>query len=958
MYTSSKPTNDNDNPKPNVMRKISYILSGLLAILITPTTLRAQAMKEIETGLENVKLYASADGFVVKSTINGQTLAYGHGTAGDELPPAMQWWLEEYDRELGYAKEMLPSKRASASPRAKSSSDSVAPLIDSRWRQYIGYNLYCPADTTLADIGGHTTTGCVATAMAQIMRYWQFPQHGMGSISFTHEGEYPCWRYGTLSADFANTQYDWEYMPQVLTDSSTEREIDAVATLCYHCGVSVYMMYNNDCQGSSGAYTSYASTALTNTFHYKQNHNLNRNSYSAEQWTSILKNELRSGRPVLYAGQSIEDTSRGVSGGGHAFLTDGYDTAGFFHFNWGWGGWYDGYFLISALDPSGRYEFNYSQQAVVGIEPEHGRLAIPMLTDGISLDGEDFQMGGNVSGSYAVTNIGDTVYNGYIGVNVYSPTTYDFYGWLDATEVHIQPGETVYRTFDNPGMTRPVGVYYALGQYNDTPLYVTDQVDNALTCFNNGQAYFNSVDSNRSELRNVTVCVSFADDNDTLSLTSATLYNTLQNSGNGVFSLPNYINATTDGKHHMRTIATNPAADGRIISYRDTHSRSYYQPSTPDNPTGYTCSSICSSRISGFMRFIAEAVENSGVLDSYTVIDGDGDGYIDNLTIVIADGENIFNSGDKPYCDLFEGTMKIGPRKVGNYSIVNETADVSHYCYAALRMLGLPDMSHAGVYADIHPLGEWDMMDEPNRQQPSYILKHKYLNIGSEPVAIDTDGWYTISGTSPCYSIETGDGTTRYLFELRDQGNFFDQGIPSSGLTVGLWNDEGINREFFNGQMADQYRILRPGATDDTTQGDLSAAAVAERRTYMLADSSTFTVDSVTMGNGLLTFKVAFSANSQNPGEPLEPEEPDNPELSVDSPTSQDIQIAIYPNPTSGIVYANAKNIKSVEVLSVSGHLITNTDRLPVDLTRLSPGIYFLRITTAHGISVKKVIRK
>lgn len=303
-------------------------------------------MKEMATGLQNVKLYVGEEVFEVRRVADGRTIAYGSvpalGDMGGELPPAMLWWLGEYDREIEFAKAqgltVGNGQWSEHNGRTKAAGDTVAPMIDSRWRQYGGYNNMCPEDTTLADLGGHPTTGCVATAMAQIMRYWQFPEHGMGSNSYTHEGEYDCWRYGVLSADFANTQYDWDNMPPMLTDSSTEEQIAAVATLCYQCGVSVNIMYNSDCTGSSGAYSAHASTAFTNAFHYKANYCLNRNSYSLNQWQTILKNEMDGGRPVLYGGQSIEDTARGIGGGGHAFIVDGYDTNGYFHINWGWGG--------------------------------------------------------------------------------------------------------------------------------------------------------------------------------------------------------------------------------------------------------------------------------------------------------------------------------------------------------------------------------------------------------------------------------------------------------------------------------------------------------------------------------------------------------------------------------------------------------------------------------------------
>ena len=939
-------------------RVFAIMLAAASLQFFSITRVQGQAMKEMATGLQNVKLYVGADGFEVRTATDGRTIAYGHCQTGNELPPAMLWWLGEYDREIEFAKEqgltVGNGQWAERNGRTKSAGDTVAPMIDSRWRQYIGYNNMCPEDTSLANLGGHPTTGCVATAMAQIMRYWHFPQHGMGSMSYTHEGEYECWRYGVQSADFANTQYDWDNMPQVLTDSSTEEQIAAVATLCYQCGVSVRMMYNTDCSGSSGAYSAHASTAFTNTFHYKPNYCLNRNSYSLNQWQTILKNEMDNGRPVLYGGQSIEDTARGIGGGGHAFIADGYDTNGYFHINWGWGGWYDGYFAISLLNPAERYEFIYGQQAVVGVEPEHNALAVPMLVQGIDLDGEDFQMGGNVQGSYAVANIGDTVYDGYIGVNVYSPETYDFYGWLDATEVHIQPGDTVFRTFDNPGMTRPVGIYYALGQYNATPLYVTDQVDNALACFSNGQAYFKSVDTNRTELRNVTVCVSFADEDEWLSRTPSSLRSDIETEGGDSFSLHNYVYATTDQHTHLRTVMANGEWHDTIITHIDPNPRCHYQPWSSDNIAGYVCGSNRTMRVNELIGNIMATLNETGIIDYDRVIDGDGDGYIDLLTIIFKDSTAIFEIGDKPETGFYNGNAHLNYRNVGNYTIVNENADVSAHCYGALRMLGLPDMSHRLAWTHVNPLGEWDMMDRPNRQQPSYILKHKYLNIGNEPTELTESGWYTLGDGTLCYKIPfRKDVNSSFLLEMRDQSNFFDQGVPASGLTVARWNDTGDNAEFDNISVPHRLWMMRPGSENDTVQGDLDLAAVNELRTYWTGDSSYFTIDSVSMtesqANNTVTFKLTFFSIEPEP----EPEPEPDPN-GIDNASG--FAVAIYPNPTKDLVYIKSDAILVVEVLSVTGQTMMKVQSQSIDLSSLTPGIYMLRITTTHGTKVKKVM--
>ncbi|MGC9336786.1 MAG: C10 family peptidase, partial [Candidatus Cloacimonadia bacterium] len=184
-----------------------------------------------------------------------------------------------------------------------------------------------------------------AVAMAQIMRYHKYPEHGTGSSSYYYGP------YGWISADFGNATYNWDNMPNYLTDYN-----DDVALIGFHCGVSVEMMYGPE---GSGAYSSDVPYALINYFNYASSVSYEeRWYYSDTQWENLLQTELSAKRPVYYSGSG--------SSGGHAFVCDGYNGS-YFHFNWGWGGLYNGYFYLSALNP-GTHDFNSWQAAVVGIK--------------------------------------------------------------------------------------------------------------------------------------------------------------------------------------------------------------------------------------------------------------------------------------------------------------------------------------------------------------------------------------------------------------------------------------------------------------------------------------------------------------------------------------------------------------------------------------------------------------
>ncbi|MBK8339451.1 MAG: C10 family peptidase [Flavobacteriales bacterium] len=234
---------------------------------------------------------------------------------------------------------------------------AVNPLMTTLWDQQPHVNALCP---------GGSVTGCVATAMAQVMKYHNHPAQGSGFHSYNEA------QYGTLSANFGATTYDWGAMPNVVSSPNT-----AVATLMYHCGVGVDMDYSPQVSGawmieSHSPGTNHNSEyALKNYFGYDPSmQGVPRANYSDAQWIGMLKADLDASRPVLYAGFG--------SGGGHCFVTDGYDNNDFFHFNWGWGGQANGYFEVNALNPGstgtggGTGGYNSGQEAIFGITPGGG----------------------------------------------------------------------------------------------------------------------------------------------------------------------------------------------------------------------------------------------------------------------------------------------------------------------------------------------------------------------------------------------------------------------------------------------------------------------------------------------------------------------------------------------------------------------------------------------------------
>ncbi len=318
------------------------------------------------------------NGFVLTAGDNAvrPVLAYGFNTVTGLVDnnPAFCAYLTARQEEIKQILAQNPQSEAAAdewqallnNTMQRNSAKSVSPLLVTTWNQGWPYNMYCPADPS--GPGGHVYAGCVASAMAQVMKYWNWPPTGVGSHSYYASG------YGNQSANFGATTYQWTQMPNAVHEAN-----EAVALLMYHCGVSVDMGYSPD---GSGAYSENVVTSWIQHFRYNTSIQLkSKNSYGSTQWNQMLRTELDAMRPLYYHGFGPN--------GGHAFVCDGYQNNDYFHFNWGWGGSYDGYFLTSNLNPG--YTFNQGQGAIFNVFPLNYNLSSVQL----SLQGSDCAVGDN-----------------------------------------------------------------------------------------------------------------------------------------------------------------------------------------------------------------------------------------------------------------------------------------------------------------------------------------------------------------------------------------------------------------------------------------------------------------------------------------------------------------------------------------------------------------------------------
>ena len=287
----------------------------------------------------------------------GDILGYSDEGSFDEeqLPDNMRSWLAGYADQI----EALRQGRK-VEPARVPTHAAIAPLITSRWDQGEAdgdaYNRQCPKIS-----GKYCMTGCVATAMAQVMRYNRWPTAKCAQIPAYESNE----TLGTLSALSAR-KFDWDNMLDQYPGGETTAQMNAVAWLMRYCGQAVKMDYGTK---SSAAYSESVVRALREYFDYDiSTRYVLRMDYNAAGWDNLLYNELKAHRPICYDGSS--------TGGGHAFVCDGYDGKGFYHINWGWGGSHDGYYKISVLNPDGggtgssgtEDGYTMSQGAVVGIQ--------------------------------------------------------------------------------------------------------------------------------------------------------------------------------------------------------------------------------------------------------------------------------------------------------------------------------------------------------------------------------------------------------------------------------------------------------------------------------------------------------------------------------------------------------------------------------------------------------------
>ena len=404
------------------------------------------------------------EGFVLVSAEDNARAVLGYADQGSfdsqNIPSNMQVWLQMYAEELAYA-HLMPQASANNDRPLGTQYPTIAPLLgDTQWGQGEPYNNHCPLMN-----GERAVSGCVATAISQIMYKHKYPKQGTGSHS------YHLSNYGTISVDYSKATYDWDNMlPRYARNSYTTVQANAVAQLMYHVGVSANMHYTPQ---ASGTASGIALQGLNKYFGYDAGIvPLLKDFMPESEVLEGIATDLKAGLPVYISAVTTNYE-------GHAFVCDGMQSNGYLHINWGWSGTSDGYFSISALDPgqqgtggsASNLAFTVDVCAYTNIRPnEGGKGQVLYTADGLTRTTADVvDRNNSIKYSlYILTNNGTVSSTVQLGYYVYD-TNDELVAAIKIGDFNMNPGYYLekYSLSGRISSSIPEGDYYLIVGYKD-----------------------------------------------------------------------------------------------------------------------------------------------------------------------------------------------------------------------------------------------------------------------------------------------------------------------------------------------------------------------------------------------------------------------------------------------------------------------------------------------------------
>ena len=882
---------------------------------------------------------SNGNGFVIVSADDNAQPILGYSDEADfnanDIPSNTQKWFELYKNQIRYIiqKNLSPSSdivsnwndliSGHAPNNNVGKKGAVNPLVQTKWDQGQYYNELCPYDNTASD---RAATGCVATAMAQIMKFWNYPASGTGYHSYFHN------KYGTVSANFANTNYDWTSMPNIVDFSRPE-----VATLMYHCGVGVDMNYDVAANGGSGAYVIAAGSPVANNsemalktyFGYKASlQGIKRSDYSEQQWIALLKTELDAGRPILHAGAGGH--------GGHCFVADGYDNNNFFHFNWGWGGSSDGFFNVNALNPGtigtggGTGGFNSDQEAVIGIEPPSStQTSILNITEDVAASSSSIEYGSSFSITTNLINNGNTTFNGEIVASVFDSkgAFVDYVATLPNT---LQAGETfssnlIFTSFVNKKFLP--GNYKVYIYYKPTGTGEVWKQAHSPGLFRNEFASINIKVTSDIEMKseiniNPSTFVQGQQGNVSINLKNVSTSKFFGQYQVNLYNLDGTLLETIGTYNETKGLAVNADYSSSLLQFGNTivsGTGTYllgvvYHPSTPSNWTfvGST----------NFPNPIKINVQAPPIMpDMYEVNNTQADAF--NLPLsftsdsinVNSEGSNIHNGNDYDYYKL---VLPLGY----NYSIKarihdsNNSGNSKTYTVDGSISYAINSSSWSDVYDDIITTNI-----NANGGDTLYFLVSPYFTGNTGSYLFDASIKRSVVNSS-----------AKEIISFNCNGIVGNATINNSNATVNLTVSSLTN-----------VKAITPNITVSNFASINPASGVAQDFT----NPATYTVTA----QDASTKKWTVTVTKQSSG---------ITDVSISN------TISIYPNPSNGNITLDLSKLQSetiqIQLLNYAGQIlyetsqITKNDKEPLNLSHLSKGMYMLSIHTEQGSVIRKII--
>lgn len=917
--------------------------------------------------------------------------SYDNNFAADNLPPNLKDWLDGYAEQIRMAVDMkMPATdeiktdwnclRKQKNLPIKSETQ-VYPLIETTWDQDYPYCYYCPYNSFYSQ---YTYTGCVATAMAQIMKYWEHPIHGYGF------NEYYCFPYGMQTANFGNTYYDWNNMLDDYSGNYNSTQRNAVAKLMYHCGVSVNMDYGVD---KSSAYIiandnvyheHCAENALKTCFDYKSSiQGLKKENYAPTEWINKLKIELDNARPILYGGSG--------SKGGHAFVCDGYNNSNYFHFNWGWGGDHDCYCVINSIIPyQTSYNFSTNQVALIGIEPKNTTYNFSLTYYSTpEMSNDEYWFYDDISVYAEVLNNGTGAFNGYLGAGVYYeivPGSNEYY-LLDIMEVvncTSQPlscGYYSYHSYSCAG-----GPPYIPGSYLVAMLYSMDgNTWNLIDSGNYNYGYFDIVYNSSSINVHSYYSILNGDGSCLYQNTDATINVDVINNGNSTFYGQFRISLRNATGSLVQTIDIFDCTNGLPSNYHYTNGIDFTGLITVDPGTYLISMDYKESGSSSWYYAGSSNYQNPMWVyvapepvyaDSYEPNNSQNLAHLftpnfsGNSTTVNTTGSNLHNSSDIDYykINLNSGyNYTITPRLHDSYNSGNgntysvdakfaySTDGVNWSEFYDDVMSGNISIENGGtVYFCIIPyydgsIGTYLLSANITRTQ---ITNSYTVSVTANPTnggTVSGGGTYN-QGTS---CIVHATANTGYSFvNWTENGN---QVSTNANYTFTVNGNRNLVANFSQNTYTIQATagangIITPSGTINVAQG--------ANQTFAMIPNTGYEIQNVYIDGNSVGALTSYTFTNVTANHQIHVTF-----IQVDGvEENNDVEIAIYPNPTNGEFTIAYEGLNHIRIINPLGQIVYDTDvdcnQVHVDLSGMIKGVYIVQIETNEQQITRKIIVK